>query len=115
MVRLIAGVYQREEIDIRVGEPEVRIGYRQSYVCHPEPYSETGAISPGCRELLVQAVLTAVQKRRLRMCLVWARDACTFCERDGVTVDSKEPPSGGVGGTPLPVEIQFDRDQEGTA
>ena len=117
VVRLMAGVYQREEIAIRVGEPHVEVGFRSSYVRHPEPFTATGEISPGCRELLVRAVLAAVQKGRFRMCLVWARDACTFCERDGTTLDSNQPPSGGfgsggIGGTPLPVNVRFDRDPE---
>jgi hypothetical protein len=100
-----------------VGEPHVEIGFRGSEVRHPEPFTDTGEISAGCRELLVRGVLAAVQKGRFRMCLVWSRGACTFCERDGVTLDSNEPPSGGFGsggvnGTPLPVNIRFDRDPE---
>ena len=112
VVRLMAAIYQREEIDIQVGEPGVAIGYRSSYVRHPAPYTESGEISPGCRELLVHAVLAAVQKGRFRMCLVWARNSCTFCERDGVTLDSNDPPSGGFGSggvnsTPLPMDIRY--------
>jgi hypothetical protein len=114
VVRVIAGVYQREDIAIEEGEPCIHIGHRCSYVRHPEPFTDTGQISPGCREFLIRGVLDAVQRFRLRMCLVWARGACTFCERDGTALDSNDPPSGGFGsggrgGTKLPFNIEFDR------
>jgi len=117
VVRLMSAIYQREDLTIEEGEPCVFIGHRCSYVRHPAPFTDTGEISPGCRELLVQGVLGAVQRGRFRMCLVWARNSCTFCERDGVTRDSNEPPSGGFGsggvkGTPLPMTFEFDRDPE---
>ena len=114
VVHLMPTVYQREEIALRIGPPEARIGHRNSFIQHPSPYARNGAIGPECRQLLVAATLEAVQRTRFRMCVVWAPDDCTFVERDGSTKESDDPPSGGfgtggVGGQPLPSDIQFDR------
>lgn len=113
VVHLMPTVYQREEIAIAHGAPSVHIGHRDTFVHHPAPFSDDG-ISQGCRELLIQGVHEAVLRTHFRMCLVWAPDWCTFIERDGSVNESNDPPSGGigsggVGGIPLPIEIEFDR------
>ena len=114
VVRLMGGVYQREEIAVHVGAPRMHVGPRSSYVFHPEPFTEAGEISCGCRELLVKGVLSAVHQYRFRMCLVWSLDACTYCRDDGTWLDSYSPPSGGIGsggidGMPLPFGVAFDQ------
>lgn len=112
VVRLMATVYQRERLDVRVGEPAARVGYRSSFVSHPEPFEEGKRIGAACRQLLKESVLDAVRRTRFRMCIVWGADECTFVEPDGSFVESDDPPSGGfgsggVGGIPLPMEIDF--------
>jgi len=113
VIHLMPAVYQREEISIACGAPSVHIGHRDTFVHHPTPFSEDG-ISQGCRDLLIQGVHEAVRRTRFRMCLVWAPDWCTFIERDGSANESNDPPSGGigsggVGGIPSPIEIEFDQ------
>jgi len=108
----MATVYQRERLDIRVGEPSVHVGYRSSFVSDPAPFEADSRVSPACRQLLKEGVLDAVRRTRYRMCIVWSADECTFVEPDGSFVESDDPPSGGlgnggVGGTPLPTEIDF--------
>lgn len=114
VVRILGCVFQREDIDIQVGEPAAHVGFRSSFVRHPQPFLDDGSISPGCRELLVAAVIAAVQRTGFRMCLVWRKDSCTFCEKDGSAVESDDPPSGGfgnggVGGIELPIDVQFEQ------
>lgn len=114
VVRMMAAVYQREQIEIRIGEPLVQVGYRSSFVSHPTPFDTANHVSAACRQLLIDGVLEAVQRTRFRMCIVWAAEECTFVERDGSVLERDAPPSGGygsggVGGTPLPTEIDFGR------
>ena len=114
VVRLMAAVYQREEIAIQNGEPMAHVGFRDSYVHHPTPFAEDGAVSQGCRDLLMAATLEAVRRTGYRMCLVWAANETTYIERDGSVNADSEAPSGGLGtggfgGTELPIEIAFDQ------
>jgi len=113
VVHLMAGVYQREEIAVRSGEPAAHIGHHDSFVHHTVPFSNDGSISQGCKEVLVATGLDAVRRTRFRMCIVWSANSCTFLERDGSVRESAEPLSGGfgtggVGGSPLPADIAFD-------
>jgi hypothetical protein len=112
VIRLMGGVYQREEITLQQGAPRVHIGHRDTYVHHPEPFAAEGAVTAGCKDLLISGVLEAVRRTRFRMCLVWSPNQCTFVERDGSVNESDDPPSGGfgtggVGGLPLPSDIEF--------
>ena len=105
VVRIYSAVYQREELQVLTGaEPCARIGFRTSFVRHPQPFLPDGSIGPDCRELLVHAVQGAVRRTGFRMCLVWSADRCTFVEKDEIR-DSDEPPSGGLD---LPFKIQFE-------
>jgi hypothetical protein len=106
VIRFMAAVYQRESIDVRIGEPAVHIGHRASFVQHPAPYAADDSIGAECRALLLNGVLESVRRTRHRMCVVWKRGACTFVEPDGTFNDSEEAPSGGV---PLPASIEFEK------
>lgn len=114
VIRFMAAVYQREDFAIHVGSERIHIGHRDSFIHHPRPFEDDGTVSPECRQALIAAVLAAVRKYRFRMCIVWAPGKCTFVEADGSANDSTDPPSGGigtggVGGAPLPSDIEFDR------
>ena len=112
IVRIYSAVYQREEIDIRIGPSDVQIGFRSSYVQHPQPLDEDHQPTSACRELLVSGVLEAVQRLNFRMCLVWGPNDCTYCEKGGSAKSSHTVPSGGLGSAgevPLPFDITFDR------
>lgn len=106
VIRLMCAVYQRENLQVRVGAPDFHIGHRSSFVQHPSPYAEDGSIGPACRTFLLDGVLEAVRRLRFRMCVVWKEGVCTYVERDGQFKDSKEVPSGGF---PLPKTIEFDK------
>lgn len=107
VVRLMAGVYQREAIKVLRGpHPLAQIGQGCCLVVHPHAYDSGGTMTPECRSFLVTAVQNAVTTTRLRMCLVWAPYDCTFVEPEGSIHPGSEPPSGGF---PLPAPIAFDR------
>jgi len=97
VVRIYSAVYQREDIAIESGQPEVHVGFRSTFVRHPAPFTEDGDISQGCKDLLVAGVIRAVRRTGHRMSLVWAPNTCTYCEKDGSTKDLKTLPSGGLG------------------
>ncbi|MEI8172711.1 MAG: tetratricopeptide repeat protein [Deltaproteobacteria bacterium] len=105
VVRLMSGVYQRERIYIRQGEAAVYIGHGSCFLRHPDPFDEEGIIREGCRKLLLDGVMAAVLKTRLRMCVVWAPDKASFVEMDKTINESNEPPSGGI---TLPSKVAFD-------
>jgi len=104
VVRLTAGVYQREPLAFLVGPEEAKVAYKASFVLHPEPFLSDGSVSPACKQLLIDTVQEAVRKTRLRMSLVWSRESCTYVEKDSIN-HSKNTPAGGVR---LPNDILFD-------
>ncbi len=106
VVRIMSAVYQREAVEVRIGEPEVHIGHRNSFVQHPHPFAEGDTISADCRVLLLTGVLEAVRGTKFRMCVVWKPGASTYVEPDGAFNDSEVMPSGGIG---LPSTIVFDK------
>lgn len=105
VVRLMSAVYQRERIYIRQGDPAVHIGYGSCFLRHPQPFDEGGRISSDCRKLLLDGVLAAVLRTRLRMCVVWAPDKASYVEMDRTINKSNSIPSGGI---MLPSKIAFD-------
>lgn len=111
VVRFMSTVYQRESIQIRLGAPAVYIGYKSSFVQHPDPFTQEGQLSEPCRALLLKAVQECVAQTRFRMCLVWAHGHCSFVELDGRIDESGEPPSGGV---PLPQSLNFEKRGQAT-
>lgn len=114
VVQVMHAMYQREEITIHQGEARAHIGFRDTFVHHPNPFNTDGAINSTCKAVLIDATIEAVRRTGFRMCLVWSAGHCTFVERDGSTRETADPPSGGlgtggVGGTPLPSDIEFDQ------
>ncbi len=43
VIRFMAAVYRRENLQVRVGAPVVHIGHRSSFVQYPAPYAEDSA------------------------------------------------------------------------
>ncbi len=112
VVRVMSAVYQREEIDIGIGEPEARVGFRKTMLHYPQPFDQNGQLQFVCVQMLIAATVIAVNRTGHRMCIVWGPNDSTFCEKDHVT-HSREPPSGGLGtagAAPLPdnMEIIYD-------
>lgn len=96
VVRIYACVYQAEPIEVRQGRPAASVGFKTSYVSHPEPYAGDGTLSEGCRAIFIASVLGAVKRTGFRMCPVWGPKSCSFCEKDGSVNHSDDPPSGGI-------------------
>lgn len=113
VVHLMPTVYQREEIGIHRGDARMHVGHNDTFVHHPEPFAPDGSISDDCKRLMIAGTLEAIRRTGFRMCLVWTANSCTYVERDGSANESSEPPSGGfgsggVGGTPLPGDLEFE-------
>ena len=71
IVRIYAGVYQRERIDMRAARwPMAQIGHLCSFVQRPEPFNADGTLSAPCRALLIASVHHAVRQTKHRMCIV---------------------------------------------
>ena len=56
----------------------------------------TGPLDASMRQKFIDATLQTVCRSGFRMCVVFGPEDAVFCERDGTTVASNEPPSGGV-------------------
>lgn len=106
IVRLMSAVYQRENIDVRKGEPLVAISPHKTYVQHPEPIADDGNMSIGCRTLLLNAVKDAVNRTKFRMSVIWGKADASYVELDGSINASTEIPSGGI---QLPNKLAFDQ------
>ncbi len=82
----------------RVQYPYVVIRYMPAvYDVRPVPPSMA-------RERLIAVILSEVRRTRFRMCCVFAPNDCVYCEPDGTTRASDEPPAGGAVLTPDGVE-----------
>ena len=106
VVRIFSAFYQREQIEIRQGDPAVKIGAGKCYVQHPEPRLLNNDISDGCRTLLLAGVATAVNTTGFRMCIKWGEDTCSYVEHDGVINESSKSPSGGIA---MPYKLAIDQ------
>lgn len=95
VIRLMSSLYQAEKIRVRQGRASVRLGVGKSILQLPDPFKSDGQISDEAKDLLINAVLAAVKRTGLRMCLVWGPAWCSFVELDGAINNSFEPPSGG--------------------
>lgn len=109
VIRLMSAVYQAERICVRRGPTLAHVGWRTSLLQHPDPVKPNGQIDDEAKALLIGAVLAAVKRTGLRMCVVWGPAWCSFVEADGSTKHSFEPPSGGF---QLPRSIVFDSLQQ---
>ena len=56
------------------------------------------------RERLIAFILSEVLRTRFRMCCVFAANDCVYCEPDGTTRASDDPPAGGAHLAPSGVE-----------
>ncbi len=106
IIRLMPAVYQRHQITVYRGEPLVTIGHGRNFVQHPEPITDEGVITPGCRTLILNAVLEVVKRGPFRMAVVWGEKEASYVERDGSIEESTVRPSGGI---PLPNKIAYDQ------
>jgi hypothetical protein len=106
IIRLMATVYQRHQITVYRGEPFVEISHSKNLVQHPEPITEDGVITSGCRTLILNAVLEAVKSTGFRMAVIWGEKEVSYVEKDGSIEASTVRPSGGV---PLPNKIAYDQ------
>ena len=93
IVRIMCGMWQREDIAIAAGEPEVYIGYFRSRVHCLNPLDDDGELTPACRQLLLDGTIEAATRLGFLMCLVWDAEHCTYCKREGGSYDADQPPA----------------------
>jgi hypothetical protein len=97
VIRVYSAVYSRVLIDLQCREPaEAKIASSSASLCHPGIDPETRTLSPAARQFLAEAVLIAVRRTGLRMCLVFGERDALFIEKDGSMNPSNDPPSGGL-------------------
>ena len=96
IVRTHACNYQREALQLELGEPHVHIGHRTSSLTHPGVDSVTRGLSQDARAFLTDGVLRAVRRLGFRTCIVWGPGDCTYAEADGVLKPSTGLPRPGT-------------------
>lgn len=96
VVRLMAAVYQREALAVKQGNPYAMVKHWGSYLSHPGVSADGKTIDTAAREYFEAAVLQMVQRTGFRMSIVWAKDECSFMEKDGSIERKLAPPSGGI-------------------
>ena len=96
VVRIMAAVYQREAIAVHSGPAEGQVKHRGSFLSHPGVSEDGRTINNAARTYFETVVLEVVQRTGYRMCIVWAKDDCSFVERDGSIDRNLEAPSGGI-------------------
>ena len=100
VVRVFSAVYQRERIQLRAGSPSLQLESGKCVLQHPWPVDSHGQVTAECRSFLLERVRSAVRTRRMRMCVIWSRESCTYVEAERM-FDSHDLPSGGEGGFKL--------------
>lgn len=94
VIRLLAAVYR--ELDLRIGHggPDAMIDINDAWVRFPEPFDETGDISEGCRNWIIEAVRDATMRTNLSMCILFQSGPIYVWEGD--LVIGGKPPEGGL-------------------
>lgn len=96
VIRIFSAVYKRVLIDVREGPEQASVEIKGCFVQTPLPFNEDRSLSEDAKQVLIATVQDAVERMNLRMCIVWAKDNCTYVEPKGMLIQSIEPPSGGV-------------------
>lgn len=97
IVRIMCGVYQREDISISEGESDVHVGYFSTRVHHSRPLDEDGELTPECKQLLTDGVREACMRLGFQMCLIWAPNRCTSFGTNRAFCESENIPGHGAG------------------
>ena len=97
---------QKERIQVLQGAPAARVGYKSTFIRHPQPREPSGCLTAASRTLLVAAVKEAVRRVDLPICIVLGSALSTIVRRgEGTPQHSLQVPAGG---TSLPAPVIFD-------
>lgn len=106
VVRYMATVYSYCPVRF-VAPQEVRPDLEQDtdafVIACPIPFVD-GQLTAQARHALIDAVQEACRQSRHRMCAVFGESDCVYCESDGASEESVEPPSGGIQSIRFPLQ-----------
>lgn len=61
-----------------------------------ESFDQNGVLTLAARNALVETTKTESQTKKRRMCIVFGKEDCVYCEPDGKAEASNSCPSGGI-------------------
>ncbi len=96
IIRIFCAVYQKVPIKMRTGPKKFSVQLKTCFIQTPNPYKTCGSLSDECKQVLFEAIQDAAKQMQFRMCIVWAKDDCLYLEPEGILINSKEIPSGGL-------------------
>lgn len=107
-VRYMAAVYGR--FPFRFSDPQETEGDpaadRDAFVVACALPFVDDRLTAQARELCIEAVQLAVRQSRHRMCVVFGKSDCVYCEPGGSSTESAEPPSGGIKNIRFPLRFR---------
>lgn len=108
VVRYMATVYGR--FPVRFTDPQETEGDstadRNAFVVACALPFVDDRLTAQAREFCISVVQLAVRQSRYRMCVVFGKSDCVYCEPDGSSKESVEPPSGGIKGIRFPLRFR---------
>lgn len=100
IVRLMPAMYSRCPIIFKDKAEEgeepykIRGSDKPMIILNSCPYTKTGRINKKARAEIISATLSEVKRIGFRMCVVFSKSGCVYCEPDGSTEKSSESPNG---------------------
>jgi hypothetical protein len=94
VIRWMAAVYGKKDVQF-VSKSADWLKDKSIVVVDPAPF-EAGLLTKRARMRLIDEVMLLSLESGHRMCIVFGKDDCHYCQPDGVDYTSKVTPSGGL-------------------
>jgi|GEM_PF-2323780 len=108
VIRYYATVYRNKPVEF-VKNEIVASNPKAIQIVNPEPYI-SGELTQQARDSVIGVSLYIVKSKGFRACVVFSEDDCVYCEADGSTKQSSNPPTGNLNFEKLDFESKSDRD-----
>lgn len=90
VVRLMPAIYSRRSILFEADA----CSDKDLVIPDNHPYGKSGKLTKKARDEIISATLQAVKRTGFRMCAVFSKYSCVYCEPDGSTEKSNDCPDG---------------------
>lgn len=90
IVRLMPAIYSRRSILFEADA----CSDKDLVIPDNQPYDKSGKLTKEARDEVISATLQAVKRTGFRMCAVFGKNDCVYCEPDGSTEKSGDCPNG---------------------
>ena len=90
--RAMATVYLKRPVIFKAKKDQVVSNTNQIIVIDSNPYDKKGKLTQKARNQIIQETLKIAKESRHRMCAVFGKKDCVYCEPNGSTMPSDDLP-----------------------